>query len=465
MAAQPSAPRTRLADEKEAMNRQAIRLRVEKHRLAQHPQKKRRVLEKQRQYYYKKKAETQLRVSQLQQRQEKGVQAEKAFQASGCPYPSQKAFMRAARRVKGKLRAKGVKLAYLVKAVLKSSSKETKKKLKELNVSFNTPEKNPPSPGESLTKHVAVMSAKRDKATLQHKRRLSEAFCETAGEIGLSARYRKAAKNRHLYEKRKENAAQNKFRAFFFEHSHPDPCKKSKKRQLLRPVKDLHREFCSTHPEVKASCRSFYRWKPQDVASVKKVKFRQCLCDVCLNPKLKLERLNRLLTTKFENVRQLLNESVCCFESQPKLNCVERKCSECGVERVRMRLHGELEGSLGLNVSWRKWELVREGKSSRIDQVKKTGSVRDCLNELCEELDHLFVHVFVAEWQRKQLQKLKAELPEGWALVTCDFAENFLCRFQDEPQSAHWAYKQVSLFPAVVFLPVSKRWLWRVEER
>ena len=28
-----------------------------------------------------------------------------------------------------------------------------------------------------------------------------------------------------------------------------------------------------------------------------------------------------------------------------------------------------------------------------------------------------------------------------------DFAENFLCKFQDKPQSADWAYKQVTVFP------------------
>lgn len=32
-----------------------------------------------------------------------------------------------------------------------------------------------------------------------------------------------------------------------------------------------------------------------------------------------------------------------------------------------------------------------------------------------------------------------------------DFAENFLCKFQDEPQSAHWAYKQVTVFPVIAY--------------
>ena len=56
-----------------------------------------------------------------------------------------------------------------------------------------------------------------------------------------------------------------------------------------------------------------------------------------------------------------------------------------------------------------------------------------------------------AEWQQKQLQMLKADLPEGWVIACLDFADNFLCKFQDEVQSAHWAYKQVTLFPSVFF--------------
>lgn len=86
-----------------------------------------------------------------------------------------------------------------------------------------------------------------------------------------------------------------------------------------------------------------------------------------------------------------------------------------------------------------------------MDKVRKRGSVEDCVTEPSNELEALAKHVFVAEWQRRQMQELKANLPDSWVFVTCDFAENFLCKYQDEPQSAHWGYKQVSLFPAVAY--------------
>lgn len=46
-----------------------------------------------------------------------------------------------------------------------------------------------------------------------------------------------------------------------------------------------------------------------------------------------------------------------------------------------------------------------------------------------------------------------ASVTEERAVATCDFAENFLYRFQEEPQSARWAYRQVTLFPVFFSSP------------
>ena len=85
---------------------------------------------------------------------------------------------------------------------------------------------------------------------------------------------------------------------------------------------------------------------PKDVASVRKLKFRQCMCEICVNPKLKLTRLSHYMKKKCDSVRELLGESVCAFDVTPKLECVDRKCGHCGVERVRERLGIELRESL-----------------------------------------------------------------------------------------------------------------------
>ena len=123
------------------------------------------------------------------------------------------------------------------------------------------------------------------------------------------------------------------------------------------------------------------------------------------------------------------------------------------MEQVGRRLRECLGTNVGKKVGWRKWEHVKDGKSLRMEKIMKSGTVDECVSELLQELGPLSWHVFNAEWQQKQLQSLKKELPEGWALATCDFTENFLCRFQDEPQSAHWAHIDKSPYFLLLFFP------------
>ena len=51
---------------------------------------------------------------------------------------------------------------------------------------------------------------------------------------------------------------------------------------------------------------------------------------------------------------------MCEFVDAPHLLCVDRKCSECGVERVGRRLRECLGTNVGKEVGWSKWEHVKE---------------------------------------------------------------------------------------------------------
>ena len=165
----------------------------------------------------------------------------------------------------------------------------------------------------------------------------------------------------------------------------------SRRSQLTKPVKQLFKEFKAKHKSINVSVRTFHRHKPKQVMSVTRLKFKQCMCEVCINPKMKVARLNVFLTEKCESVKELLKESVCELHGGvPNLVCVDRKCAQCGVEGVGKRLEQELGGDLLTEMGWSKWELVKVGKSSRMEKVKKTGSVQECLAELFHELNSLY---------------------------------------------------------------------------
>lgn len=75
-------------------------------------------------------------------------------------------------------------------------------------------------------------------------------------------------------------------------------------------------------------------------------------------------------------MHDLLNESMCVHESEfAKLECIDRSCTKCGVEKVDARLERELEDQLDHQITWVKWEHVKMGKSKRMEKVRKHGSV------------------------------------------------------------------------------------------
>ena len=322
--------------------------------------------------------------------------------------------------------------------------------LKELNVTCTTPKK---TTTDSLQQHLANIKSKRDKQTLQHKRHLAEAFKQSEG---FSKRYVKSTQKSPAYSRKNLPKLQADIHDLYNQNAVEDRCKSSKRRQLTKSVKELPKDSL-TKSRLNVSLRSFHRHKPKDIKSVRKMKFRQCLCEICLNPKLKVSSLNQL-SHKSESVCELLNESMCGFEGVPHLLCVDRKCCECGTACVMRRLKEEFGELVQKSVSWSRWEVVKQGRTSRVEKVKRSGMVGDCTAELGQELGPLCRHVFNAEWQRQQLQLLKANLPTGWVLATCDFVENFLCRSQDEPQST--GVQAGDHFSCGLFLQVYF-WMWK----
>ena len=76
--------------------------------------------------------------------------------------------------------------------------------------------------------------------------------------------------------------------------------------------------------------------------------------------------------------------------------------------------------------------------------------MKQCVEQLCQELMAQPRHEFNHKWQTKQYQALMQDTPNGWVVTTFDFAENYRCDHQDQPQSAYYGYQQVTLHPVVM---------------
>ena len=60
-------------------------------------------------------------------------------------------------------------------------------------------------------------------------------------------------------------------------------------------------------------------------------------------------------------------------------------------------------------------------------------------------------HTFMATWNYCQFKQAKNHLENGDVLIVNDFAQNYLCLYQNELQGMHWEHKQVTLHPTVAY--------------
>ena len=70
---------------------------------------------------------------------------------------------------------------------------------------------------------------------------------------------------------------------------------------------------------------------------------------------------------------------------------------------------------------------------------------------LCEKLEILHQHSFIASQQAAFYNKCKTRLHPRECLVTVDFAENCIFIFQDAAQGFHWNNSQAIIHPFVAY--------------
>ena len=71
--------------------------------------------------------------------------------------------------------------------------------------------------------------------------------------------------------------------------------------------------------------------------------------------------------------------------------------------------------------------------------------------KFCTQLKTFSLHSFMARWQRSQFNNLRDNLPNDLALVVIDFAENYVCHYQNQVQAAYYDLPKVDIHPVVVY--------------
>ena len=254
-------------------------------------------------------------------------------------------------------------------------------------------------------------------------------------------------------------------------------------------MKKAYQAFKKENESVKVSESKFWKLKPKNVVPLKKARFRSCLCEKCVNIELKLKALNSKIKVvsnrkqsdeepkerqrsdcpglqSADNLSRITavndkydaNKITLCQASdrEHKLECIQRKCHHCGVKQLKGHF-GKLATS-NETVNWYQWENKIKINDSKDESLKtrnilalKSTTVKNLIDSLATDMTEFSMHIFLATWQYKQFSNLKEKVPDDLVVCVMDFAENFTTKYQDECQSAHWCYDQITIHPIICY--------------
>lgn len=220
---------------------------------------------------------------------------------------------------------------------------------------------------------------------------------------------------------------------------------------LTHPISFLYKKFLEVNKGTKVSIRTFFRCKPRHIMSMKCQKYVQCLCECCENARLKLIAL-KTCGIKMENVREALAVTLCDTSGgwwRPE--CVSRKCNHCGVHLLKEKLMNQCD--TGVSLTFKEWRMIfnEKYKVNRMEFTHQTMPVLNVIEKLVDSVKDLSLHTFTFEWQRKQFNDVRKNLPLNTAVIVLDYAENYTCKHQREVSAVHWSYNQVTLLPVVSY--------------
>ena len=246
---------------------------------------------------------------------------------------------------------------------------------------------------------------------------------------------------------------------------------------------EAFRKFTASHPDVSIGYCKFVQLKPCNVMLMKALERVVCCCIKCENVKLKTKALNTnasvmKVNIQTKNMDDLTKLTICPPKENDKVSmkCLNRECRECSTDAVKQHYQPlvnahQKDEQTGTHVTFNEWRSVKEeyevrskGKEKEAKQKKTVNRLKlvtdkkpvdQVISLLMKDMEAYPAHKFRADWQKKQLNDLKDNLPPKSAAVVIDFAMNYTCFLQDEVQSYHWSPPQVTLHPCYAYINAS----------
>ena len=223
------------------------------------------------------------------------------------------------------------------------------------------------------------------------------------------------------------------------------------KRLILSNLKELYQDFKQKHPTERIGFSKFAELRPKHcVLAGASGTHSVCVCTIHQNVKLMLKgiKIHEATSRGLTSYHTCLAVMMC---NPPLPKCYFGECDYCpGIEKLSESLLILLEENLIDNITYKQWTAVDR---STLETMTKPSD--EFVETLCEKLEALQSHSFIATQQSKFYEECKASLKPGEVVVSADFSENYAFVLQDAAQGFHWNNSQCTIHPFVVYFKES----------
>lgn len=217
------------------------------------------------------------------------------------------------------------------------------------------------------------------------------------------------------------------------------------KRFMILTVSEAYETYKKKVKEESVSKTVFFECRPKNVQLCSKMPHNMCVCIYHANFSFLLQgcaKLVKFFPTSFEGFL----ESACCNISDE--NCMANCCDNCTKDVLNDIVPVKYLSKMEDNVTWEHWRKVDD----RIVLTSTVGPLSDLIHEIEVQLPLFKHHFFVKRAQQNYFEAVKKNIKPGILILQIDFAENYRLICQNEVQSAHFNYKQVSIFTCVAWM-------------
>lgn len=190
----------------------------------------------------------------------------------------------------------------------------------------------------------------------------------------------------------------------------------------------------------------FAELRPRNIFPLEDMPQNVCVCAIHENVLMCITVLARCSVTQVLPIsgRELVNRLVCLRTETQCMNLTEHPCLNCSTV---VDLYEPVIGNMNNELNWFQWGTV----DKKVQKIKHSGSVSELIDTLHNQWKSFLTHCYVKDVQGSHFEKCKQLVSNKKVVVQVDFSENYQTFHQDEIQSAHWAYNQVTLFTSCVW--------------